>query len=90
METTKTSTRGGAIVITKEAMHGLLHLPDNYTVRGSAVDLYRNCLLIYVESDELPEVEEGTMLPIVNPLYSRDKWGHIHLLSLDVVGNNGI
>ncbi len=77
-------TRGGAIYVTSSALHGLLHLPDHYTVTGAAFDILRNCIVVYVQSDELPETKEGTMLPQITPYYQKDQWNQIHLLRIDI------
>jgi hypothetical protein len=73
----------GIIQISLAVIHSLLHLPENYEVKGMGYDLYRNVLNVYVYSDEVAEVEEGQPLPLLRPYYQRDDSGQIKLIRID-------
>lgn len=73
----------GLIRISLNRIHDLLRLPAGYEVVGMSHDYYRNDLNIYVQSDELSPVEEGALLPVLNPVYSRDENGVVELLHIE-------
>ena len=73
----------GMIVISQRLIRDLLRLPANYEVVGMSHDYYRNCLNVYLQSDELPEVAEFAELPRLNPIYNRDEHGVVNLLRID-------
>ncbi len=68
-----------------EKLHKILLMPESYKIRGiffrwMSVRLWD----IWVESEDLPEVEEYCSPSIVNPFYAKDDDGTVRLVRIEV------
>ena len=52
-----------------DTWQAFLLLPEGYTIVGSFFDVYRYLWVVIVESDALPLLKEGEVLPLLMPKY---------------------
>lgn len=58
--------------LSSDLLKQALHMPEDCKVIGADWDFAGDCLKIYIEHDELPEVPVGQCLPIVWPTIKKE------------------
>ena len=61
-----TSMRVGVLPVRVEVLESALCLPDGYTIAGMEYEESMRTLKLIVSSDQLPEAQENSLLPMLN------------------------
>lgn len=59
----------GIIRLSEQFVLLQLQLPNGWQARGFSFDASRKQLILQVEHDSIPDVDEGELLPVVTPVY---------------------
>ena len=68
-----------------DTWQAFLLLPEGYTIIGSFFDVYRYLWVVIVESDAIPLLKEGEMLPQLMPKYQRTDDGKVSLIDIQLM-----
>jgi len=72
----------GIIEISPELLLNHLLKLDGYRLLDARYSHFTERLELVVESEAIPEVEEGHKYPTVTPIYEKNKFGEVRLLSV--------